>query len=221
MSLNSAVSIQRIKQFAGNVHPARLFSQSWLLQRCAGLGLQARLMSQALRKLTAIVSKTKTVVIFINQIRMQIGVMFGNPETTPGGKALKFYTSVRLDIRKIAQIKKGDEIMGVFLMRNGRKAIITRARREPAGKLVHRTIRNLLHPIAAHGGRYQWTMGSLLVAYSTVWRGEQKLKWANVPNEIKAAIDERCQHLASENASGRGCKTTFTVGQSTTEELQE
>jgi recombination protein RecA len=76
------------------------------------VGKQARLMSQALRKLTAIVSKTKTVVIFINQIRMQIGVMFGNPETTTGGKALKFYTSVRIDIRRIAQIKKGDETMG-------------------------------------------------------------------------------------------------------------
>lgn len=76
------------------------------------VGKQARLMSQALRKLTAIVAKTKTVVIFINQIRMQIGVMFGNPETTPGGKALKFYTSVRIDIRRIAQIKKGDEVMG-------------------------------------------------------------------------------------------------------------
>lgn len=76
------------------------------------IGTQARLMSQALRKLTAIVAKSKTVVIFINQIRMQIGVMFGNPETTPGGKALKFYSSVRLDIRRIAQIKKGEEIMG-------------------------------------------------------------------------------------------------------------
>ncbi len=76
------------------------------------VGKQARLMSQALRKLTAIVAKSKTVVIFTNQIRMQIGVMFGNPETTPGGKALKFYTSVRLDIRRIAQIKKGDEVMG-------------------------------------------------------------------------------------------------------------
>ena len=76
------------------------------------VGKQARLMSQALRKLTAIVAKTKTVVIFINQIRMQIGVMFGNPETTPGGKALKFYTSVRIDIRRIAQIKKGDETVG-------------------------------------------------------------------------------------------------------------
>jgi recombination protein RecA len=76
------------------------------------VGKQARLMSQALRKLTAIVARSKTVVIFINQIRMQIGVMFGNPETTPGGKALKFYTSVRLDIRRIAQIKKGEEIVG-------------------------------------------------------------------------------------------------------------
>lgn len=76
------------------------------------VGKQARLMSQALRKLTALVAKSKTVVIFINQIRMQIGVMFGNPETTPGGKALKFYTSVRMDIRRIAQIKKGEEVVG-------------------------------------------------------------------------------------------------------------
>jgi len=76
------------------------------------VGKQARLMSQALRKLTAIVAKSKTIVIFINQIRMKIGIMFGNPETTPGGNALKFYASVRLDIRKIAQIKKGEEIIG-------------------------------------------------------------------------------------------------------------
>src|SRR5271170_3851698 len=76
------------------------------------VGKQARLMSQALRKLTAIVAKSKTVVIFINQIRMQIGMMFGNPETTPGGKALKFYTSVRLDIRRIASIKKGEDVVG-------------------------------------------------------------------------------------------------------------
>ena len=76
------------------------------------IGRQARLMSQALRKLTAIVSRSLAVVIFINQIRMQIGVMFGNPETTSGGKALKFYSSVRLDVRRIQQIKKGDEVMG-------------------------------------------------------------------------------------------------------------
>jgi recombination protein RecA len=76
------------------------------------VGKQARLMSQALRKLTSIVAKSKTIIIFINQIRMQIGVTFGNPETTPGGKALKFYTSVRIDIRRIAQIKKGEEVVG-------------------------------------------------------------------------------------------------------------
>ena len=76
------------------------------------MGLQARLMSQALRKLTANIQKANTLVIFINQIRMKIGVMFGNPETTTGGNALKFYSSVRLDIRRIGAIKKGDEIYG-------------------------------------------------------------------------------------------------------------
>jgi len=76
------------------------------------MGLQARLMSQALRKLTGIVSKTKTVVIFINQIRLKIGVFFGNPETTTGGTALKFYSSVRIEVRRSAQIKQGDKIIG-------------------------------------------------------------------------------------------------------------
>jgi recombination protein RecA len=76
------------------------------------MGLQARLMSQALRKLTGIINKSKTTVIFINQIRMKIGVMFGNPETTTGGNALKFYASVRLDIRRTGQIKVGEDIVG-------------------------------------------------------------------------------------------------------------
>jgi recombination protein RecA len=76
------------------------------------MGLQARLMSQALRKLTAGISKSMTAVIFINQIRMKIGVMFGNPETTSGGRALKFYSSVRLDIRRIGGIKDGQEVIG-------------------------------------------------------------------------------------------------------------
>lgn len=77
------------------------------------MGSQARLMSHALRKLTSIVAKSKTVVIFINQLRMQIGMMWGNPETTPGGKALKFYSSVRIDLRRAAQIKKVEEIIGI------------------------------------------------------------------------------------------------------------
>ena len=76
------------------------------------MGLQARLMSQALRKLTGNIKRTNTLVIFINQIRMKIGVMFGNPETTTGGNALKFYASVRLDIRRTGAIKKGDEVIG-------------------------------------------------------------------------------------------------------------
>jgi len=76
------------------------------------MGLQARLMSQALRKLTGNIKRSNTMVIFINQIRMKIGVMFGNPETTTGGNALKFYASVRLDIRRIGAIKKGDEVIG-------------------------------------------------------------------------------------------------------------
>jgi recombination protein RecA len=78
----------------------------------AHMGLQARLMSQALRKLTGTISKSQTAVIFINQIRQKIGVMFGNPETTTGGNALKFYASVRMDIRRVAQIKKDDDVIG-------------------------------------------------------------------------------------------------------------
>ena len=78
----------------------------------AQMGLQARLMSQALRKLTGVVSKSKTCLIFINQLREKIGVMFGNPETTTGGRALKFYSSVRIDIRRIGAIKDGDVVVG-------------------------------------------------------------------------------------------------------------
>jgi recombination protein RecA len=78
----------------------------------AHMGLQARLMSQALRKLTAVISKSNSILIFINQIRMKIGIMFGNPETTSGGNALKFYASVRLDIRRMAAIKQGQDVIG-------------------------------------------------------------------------------------------------------------
>jgi len=76
------------------------------------MGLQARMMSQALRKIAALAAKSQTTIIFINQLREKIGIMFGNPETTPGGRALKFYSSVRIDIRRIAQIKKGEEVVG-------------------------------------------------------------------------------------------------------------
>ena len=79
----------------------------------AQMGMQARLMSQALRKLTAIVNKSNCVVIFVNQIREKLGVMFGNPETTPGGRALKFYSSIRIDIRRVETLKKGVDIYGI------------------------------------------------------------------------------------------------------------
>src|SRR5947208_13762356 len=90
-------------------------------------GLQARLMSQALRKLTSNIKRTNTLVIFINQIRMKIGVMFGNPETTTGGNALKFYASVRLDIRRIGSIKRGDEVVG-----NETRVKVVKNKRDPA-----------------------------------------------------------------------------------------
>ncbi len=96
------------------------------------MGLQARLMSQALRKLTGNIKRSNTLVVFINQIRMKIGVMFGNPETTTGGNALKFYASVRLDIRRIGAIKKGDEIIG-----NETKVKVVKNKVSPPFKLAH------------------------------------------------------------------------------------
>ncbi len=95
------------------------------------MGAQARLMSQALRKLTAIASKSNTIVIFINQIRMKIGVIFGNPETTTGGLALKFYASVRIDIRRVAQVKKGEDIIG-----NRTKAKVVKNKVAPPFKIA-------------------------------------------------------------------------------------
>ena len=95
------------------------------------MGLQARLMSQALRKITGVVSKTRTAVVFINQVREKIGVMFGNPETTTGGRALKFYSSVRIDIRRIGSIKKGDEVLG-----NRTKVKIAKNKVAPPFKVV-------------------------------------------------------------------------------------
>lgn len=95
------------------------------------MGAQARLMSQALRKLTAIASKSNTIIIFINQIRMKIGVIFGNPETTTGGMALKFYASVRIDIRRVAQVKKGEDIIG-----NRTKAKVVKNKVAPPFKIA-------------------------------------------------------------------------------------
>lgn len=95
------------------------------------IGLQARMMSQALRKLTAIAAKSGTMIIFINQLREKIGIMFGNPETTPGGRALKFYSSVRIDVRRTAQIKKGEDVVG-----NRVKAKVVKNKVAPPFKLA-------------------------------------------------------------------------------------
>ncbi len=99
------------------------------------MGLQARLMSQALRKLTSSISRSRTMVIFINQIRMKIGVMFGNPETTTGGNALKFYSSVRLDVRRTGAIKKGDEVLG-----NETRVKVVKNKMAPPFKQAHFSI---------------------------------------------------------------------------------
>lgn len=103
----------------------------------AQVGLQARLMSQALRKLTAVISKSKTVMIFINQLREKIGIMFGNPETTPGGRALKFYSSVRLDVRAAEKIKEGDKIIGTRVKVKVVKNKVAPPFREASFVLIH------------------------------------------------------------------------------------
>ncbi len=101
------------------------------------IGLQARLMSQALRKLTAVISKSKTVMIFVNQIREKIGVMFGSPETTPGGRALKFYASVRLDVRALEKIKEGDKVIGTRVKVKVVKNKVAPPFREASFVLIH------------------------------------------------------------------------------------
>jgi len=103
----------------------------------AQMGLQARLMSQALRKLTAVISKSKTIMIFINQLREKIGIMFGNPETTPGGRALKFYSSVRLDVRAAEKIKEGDKIIGTRVKIKVVKNKVAPPFREASFVLIH------------------------------------------------------------------------------------
>ena len=147
------------------------------------IGLQARLMSQALRKLTSIVGKTKTSVIFINQIRMKIGIMFGNPQTTSGGLALKFYSSVRIEVKRLAQIKKGDQVIG-----NRVKARIVKNKVAPPFKVCEFEI------IYDEGISYTGDLLNLGAKYglvtkkgNTLYYNKEKLGvgWENAKNFLK------------------------------------
>ena len=180
------------------------------------VGKQARLMSQALRKLTAIVARSKTIVIFINQIRMQIGVMFGNPETTPGGKALKFYTSVRLDIRRIAQIKKGDEVMGgrvrVKVVKNKVAAPFKQTEFDlmynegisREGELI--ALGEKLGLVKKTGASYEYDGVKLGRGYDATRQFLRENK--KVSGEILRAIQKQLKEGGTLQASGGGAETT-------------
>jgi len=174
------------------------------------VGLQARLMSQALRKLTAVAAKSGTIVIFINQTRMKIGVMYGNPETTPGGLALKFYASVRIDIRRIAQIKKGEEVMG-----NRVKAKVVKNKVAPPFKIAEFDIMygegisyesDVLNTavkygaVSKSGASYSFGSEKLGVGFDNIrekLKGDKKLLSA-----IKKATMEAVDPVRSSRASG-------------------
>lgn len=175
------------------------------------MGLQARLMSQALRKLTAIIAKTKTVVIFINQTRMKIGIMFGNPETTTGGMALKFYSSVRIDVRRIAQLKSGEAIVG-----NRVKSKIVKNKVAPPFRVAEFDIM-YAEGISASGDLIDLGLaqGVLEKSGNTVSFGEQKLgvgreqsktflrENPKVAADLRAAILKRVKEKEAEEKAGK------------------
>src|SRR5437870_7122044 len=176
----------------------------------AHMGLQARLMSQALRKLTGSISKTKTTVIFINQLRMQIGVMFGNPETTTGGKALKFYASVRVDIRPIEPIKQGDQVIGRRV-----KVKIVKNKVAPPFRGAQMEILSS-EGISREGGLIDMGIKTGVLVKSGAWinYGKQRIgqgrenakqflrEHADVAAEVEAKIRERTVAVGVENPDG-------------------
>ena len=152
----------------------------------AQMGLQARLMSQAMRKLTAITSKSNTCLVFINQIREKIGVMFGNPETTTGGRALKFYTSVRIDIRRIASIKDGDQIVG-----NRTRVKIVKNKVAPPFRQAEFDI------LYGHGISKEGDLLDLAVAQNII---EKSGAWYSYGNERIGQGRENARRFLKENA---------------------
>lgn len=178
----------------------------------AQMGLQARLMSQAMRKLTAIISKSKATVIFINQIRMKIGVMFGNPETTTGGNALKFYASVRLDIRRVGQIKVGDSVVGnrtkVKVVKNKIAApfrvaefdIMYNEGVSKAGDILDLAIENGILDKAGAFIKYNG---------ETIGQGRENVKQYLRENpELMSELEEKVRAACIEGYEGRGAKST-------------
>ena len=177
----------------------------------AQMGLQARLMSQAMRKLTAIISKSKATVIFINQIRMKIGVMFGNPETTTGGNALKFYASVRLDIRRVGQIKVGDSVAGnrtkVKVVKNKIAApfrvaefdIMYNEGVSKAGDILDLAIENGILDKAGAFIKYNG---------ETIGQGRENVKQYLRENpELMSELEEKVRAACIEGYEGRGAKS--------------
>ena len=181
------------------------------------MGLQARLMSQALRKLTASINRSQTLVIFINQIRMKIGVMFGNPETTTGGNALKFYSSVRLDVRRIAALKKGDEIIGnrtlVKVVKNKTAPPFARAEFDliysegisRAGELLDMAVKN---NIVDKSGAWFSFQGEKLGQGKEAARQVLKEN-KNLMNKIKALVFGDNQNAGGAKEEGRAKKSLF------------
>jgi len=154
------------------------------------VGLQARMMSQAMRKLTGVISKSKTCVIFINQIREKIGVMFGSPETTPGGRALKFYSSCRVDVRRISQIKEGDQVVGMRM-----KVKIVKNKVAPP---FRQTEIDLLgtRGISLEGDLIDLAMAYSLITRSGTWMSYGDVKLGQGREKARAHLEEHPELVA-------------------------